>query len=371
VVADRTVDRGFVVAIGAIRWAILGTRPSSWGELAIVQSTCDAMIRSTDFDTEQELILPGDSAARPAFNVSNRVPGKREVDLYVRTYTTLLQSSGAIPVSSLVPAHITAASSLHAGAEEAAPDLNAFIYSAQRLPECIVHVSKIVLGQSMRGFRRYGYSRLESWEVVSAPGRRRRWRYDGQQSLAATIASASDLDDLVPTIVAYQIEWNKMYGIVAEDATLRALIARAASGEALDEQDVANAGERLLLQGADWQRLQSVWGSHLWKNLGLIAEERKRFTVQMIGGSYLGNARATHQWWLPAERVLHELGAAERPVYFVSSNTHSIVNVLSGTARRRKDELTSFIREHGSAELRDELTRLESGESRWNWENQL
>ena len=54
-----------------------------------------------------------------------------------------------------------------------------------------------------------------------------------------------------------------------------------------------------------------------------------------------------HQWWLPAERVLHGLGAAERPVYFVSSNTHSIVNVLSGTARRRKDELTAFIRARG------------------------
>ncbi|MGI9254596.1 MAG: hypothetical protein ACR2J8_12675, partial [Thermomicrobiales bacterium] len=44
--------------------------------------------------------------------------GKREVDLYIRTYTTLLQSSGAIGVSSLEPAHLTASSSLHAGAAE-------------------------------------------------------------------------------------------------------------------------------------------------------------------------------------------------------------------------------------------------------------
>ena len=29
-------------------------------------------------------------------DVDNHGPGKREVDLYVRTYTTLLQSSGAI-----------------------------------------------------------------------------------------------------------------------------------------------------------------------------------------------------------------------------------------------------------------------------------
>ena len=102
-----------------------------------------------------------------------------------------------------------------------------------------------------------------------------------------------------------------------------------------------------------------------------MTQSRKRYTVQMIGGSHLGNARATHQWWLPAERVLHGLGAAERPVYFVSSNTHSIVNVLSGTARRRKDDLTAFIRGHGSAELREELAQLEAGTSRSNWENLL
>jgi hypothetical protein len=329
------------------------------------------MTRSIDFESDPDLESPVEPAIRSALNGAPRVPGKREVDLYVRTYTTLLQSSGAVPVSSLIPAHLTAASSLHAGAEEVAPDLNAFIYSAQRLPECIMQVTDIVLGQSARGFRRFGYANMESWEVVSAPGRRRRRRFDGERTLAATIASASDLDDLVPSIVAYQIEWNKMHAIFSDDQTLKSLIGRVATEATPKSTEIAEIGERLMLQPADWQRLQSIWGASLWSNLTRIAEDRKRFTLRMIGGSHLGNARATHQWWLPAERVLHELGAADRPVFFVSSNTHSIVNVLSGTARRRKDELTSFIREQGSSELKDELTRLEAGESRSNWENLL
>jgi hypothetical protein len=329
------------------------------------------MTPSLGSETEQEAFFPGERSARPGIDASQRIPGKREVDLYVRTYTTLLQSSGAVPVSSLIPAHLTAASSLHAGADEPDPDLNAFMYSAQRLPECIVDVTEIVLGQSARGFRRAGYAGMESWEISSAPGRRRRWRYDGKGTLAATIASASDLDDLIPSIVAYQIEWNKLHGIISADPDLRATIDRAAMGELLADGEINSVGERLLLQPVDWQRLQSVWGSSLWRNLGLVAQSRKRYTVQMIGGSHLGNARATHQWWLPAERVLHELGAAERPVYFVSSNTHSIVNVLSGTARRRKDEITGYIRGHGTAELKEELARLEAGSSRSNWENLL
>jgi hypothetical protein len=328
------------------------------------------MLQGLDLESEQDQRFPGERGALPRVGSPQHVPGKREVDLYVRTYTTLLQSSGAIPVSALIPAHLTASSSLHAGAEEAEPDLNAFIYSTQRLPACIVDVNEIVLGQSARGFRRAGYLGLEQWQIASAPGRRRRWRYDGDATLAATIASASDLDDLVPTIVAFQIEWNKLHALIAADQELQRLVGRGAEGP-LGSEEMAEIGEQLRLSAADWSRLQGVWGESLWRNLTLLAADRKRFTLRMIGGSHLGNARATHQWWIPAEATLRELGAAERPVYFVSSNTHSIVNVLSGTARRRKDEITGFIRAEGAPELRDELARLEAGKSRSNWENLL
>jgi hypothetical protein len=330
------------------------------------------MAQATDFEAEHKRSSQTvDRDVRAPIAPSGRMPGKREVDLYVRTYTTLLQSSGAVPVSTLVPAHLTAASSLHAGADEAEPDLNAFIYSAQRIPESIVNVTEILLGQSSRGFRRAGHPHVDSWEIVSAPGRRRRWRYDGEQTLAVTIASASDLDDLVPSIVAYQIEWNKMHGIIADDALLRDLIARAARGEALTAEEKSEIGERLLLDAASWQRLQSVWGQAVWRNLELVASQRKRMMLRMIGGTYLGNARATRQWWTPAERMLHDLDAIDRPVYFVSSNTHSIVNVLSGTSRRRKAELIDFIRKGNSADLKEELAQLEAGKSRSNWENLL
>src|SRR3954452_17026610 len=115
------------------------------------------MTRSLDLETEQDELFPGEHKARPGTDASPRIPGKREVGLYVRTYTTLLQSSGAVPVSSLISAHLTASSSLHAGAAEPAPDLSAFMYSAQGLPDGIVDVTDIVLGQSARGFRRAGY----------------------------------------------------------------------------------------------------------------------------------------------------------------------------------------------------------------------
>lgn len=298
--------------------------------------------------------------------------GKREVDLYVRTYNTLLRSSGPVQVETLVPAHLNIESSLHAGAREPQPDMNAFLYSTLRLPAAMVHVERILLGQSAYSFARSGYPDLESWEPVSAPGRRRRWWYDRHATLAAYVASASDLDDMVPTIVAWQIEWNKMHGIAAADERLRALIATAAAApDAVTAALVQEVHDRLMISAADWDRLAAAWGDRLWPNLALVARDKKRMTIQMLGGTYVGYARTIHRWWTPIERELMERGLIDRPIYFVSSNTHSIANILSGTARRRRDRLVRFVEATRHRELWPELQAMRAGASRSNWDNFL
>jgi hypothetical protein len=313
-----------------------------------------------------------DASFRPPAVDHQPGPGKREVDLYVRTYTTLLQSSGAIGVSSLEPAHLTAAPSLHAGAAEPVPDMNAFAYSSQRLPACILDVRHIILGQSQQAFARGGYHDMSHWQTQSAPGRRRKWLYDGRDTLAAYIASASDLDDLIPTIVAYQIEWNKIHRLILGDPDLaHAIRAAADSGQQPDGDRIAWIGERLLLSPADWSRLRAIWGVGTWTNLAKIAADRKRYTLRMLGGSYLGYNRSTRHWWAPVAHLLSEKHLQDRPVYFVSSNTHGIVNVLSGTVRRRRDVLANSIRRSRHPELLPELEALEAGRSRSSWENLL
>lgn len=298
-------------------------------------------------------------------------PGKREVDLYVRTYTTLLQSSGEIGVSSLEPAHITAASSLHAGATEAAPDMSAFMYSTQRLPSCIVDVNRILLGQSARAFARAGYGSISEWTAASAPGRRRKWLFNGEETLAAYIASTSDLDDLIPTIVAYQIEWNKFHRHFREHPGIVEVVRRAASGHIPSDDDILMVRQQLQLAEEDWNRLESVWGTTFWSNLAKMATTRKRVSLRLHGGSHLGYARSTRQWWAPVADRLAELNLTGRPYYFVSSNTHSIVNVLSGTARSRADQLTAFVWKGNDPELVPQLERLEGDDTRASLDNLL
>ena len=302
---------------------------------------------------------------------SDQQADQREVDLYVRTYTTLLESSGAVSVSSFEPAHITAAPSLHVGATEPQPDINAMMYSLQRLPIIVMQISHFVLGQSSIDFEREGYFDFPGWSLQTAPARRRKWHYDGKETLGALIASSSDLDDMIPSIVALQIELTKIHRLLRASPEASAAIERFAAGEAEDPALVARVAEVLMISAPDWQRLARVWGNELWPNLHALSKERKRWDIRMLRASYLGYNRVTRQWWAPVQLAMDELGFFDRPVYFVSSNTHSLVNTLAGTAMRRKAELTRYIRETMHEELLAELEALEAGESRSSWENLL
>jgi hypothetical protein len=133
-----------------------------------------------------------------------------EVELYQRTYSTLLRSSGETRLRVLEPSHRAMRSSLHPLADSDELDLGAFLYAIRRLPAGIVRARRIVMGQEPEVFARAGVGPLEDWEPVEAPARRRRWYDGGGDTLAVLLASASDVDDLVPTLVALQIEWNKI-----------------------------------------------------------------------------------------------------------------------------------------------------------------
>src|SRR5919107_3796604 len=197
----------------------------------------------------------GVSMQRAAQQVSD------EVELYHRTYTTLLRSSGETLLRVLEPSHRSMTSSLHSLAGSQELDLGAFLYSIRRLPDTVADARVIVMGQEAEVFARHGIGPLEDWAPLEAPARRRRWYDDGNGTMAVLMASASDLDDVVPTLVAYQIEWNKLR-----------LRLRSAdwppAGQAPDPSECA-----AVLGGVDddWLQLAEAWGEEYVQRLERMA----------------------------------------------------------------------------------------------------
>ncbi|MCX5743585.1 MAG: hypothetical protein NT062_13925 [Proteobacteria bacterium] len=198
-----------------------------------------------------------------------------EIDLYIRTYYSLLRSSGDVRVRAFEESHLFSRSSLHVGAQDAVPDLAAFAYSAGRLPDCMPRIRRIVLGQSLQQFAAAGYH-VDKWQVVRTRGRRRPLRYDCGTTLAAFIASASDIDDLVPIVTAYQIEWNKLL-----------------------------------------QRLLSARLTDITNDAAMIEPAVPK----------------------------------NRPVYFVSSNSHALANLMGGYARLNLDVIVDYLRSRDTENL--------------------
>ena len=89
--------------------------------------------------------------------------------------------------------------------------------------------------------------------------RRRHWFESGTGTLAVLLASASDIDDLVPTLVALQIEWNKLHALLQT------------SGLNGPPEDSVQAAEALGGAPGDWLTLQlTVYGSGVALALALV-----------------------------------------------------------------------------------------------------
>lgn len=258
-----------------------------------------------------------------------------EIDLYIRTYYSLLRSSGDVRVRAFEESHLYSRSSLHLGAEGSEPDLAAFAYSAARLPDCMAKIRRIVLGQSPTQFRAAGFP-IERWEVVRTRGRRRPLRWDGAETLAVFVASGSDIDDLVPIVTAYQIEWNK-------------LRERLLSGH-LTDAEVSNDGALAAALGTDEAGIARLRGG-LGKNSEeilreMIAHDCDVF-VRLLDGAYREYQRSAQRWW----QALAHAVPQSRPVYFVSSNSHSLANLLGGYARANREEIVAFLRRRNFEDL--------------------
>src|SRR5215210_8145612 len=172
-----------------------------------------------------------------------------EVELYQRTYNTLLRSSGETALRVLEPVHRQMGSSLHPLADSDEPDLGAFIYAIRRMPDSVADGAQLViLGQEREVFEKNGIS-IDEWPEADAPARRRRWFDAGDGTHAVLIASASDVDDLIPTLVAFQIEWNKLR-----------VRQRAAGWPPDHDPAIEEAAEALGGTPEDWERLRQAWG---------------------------------------------------------------------------------------------------------------
>ncbi len=283
--------------------------------------------------------------SNPLFDTDN-------IEVHIRTYRSLLKSAGELKISQLVDSHIKMNPLLHEKAGGEKIDIASFIYVLLRLPFIMSNVKTIILGQSYDVFKKHSLAKIVSWKEVSSAGRRRKMYYNNTDTLAVYIASVSDVDDIISLLTAFQIEWNKFHRALANQTDLEKAL-------------------RKCVNTNDLEKIKKIWGKNFLKFLSAIKKRAVDFKVRLLSGSYIEYAKATQKWWENIEKKLKTLGLSNKPIYFVSSNTHSIVNLLTGFAKKNEKILINYLFQEKNKQLVNLWKKIKTGQMQNSEENFL
>jgi len=137
---------------------------------------------------------------------------------------------------------------------------------------------------------------------------------------------------------------------------------------------VGEVAETLGVSADDFVKLQAAWGPVLWPNLLQVGRERKDMALRLLAGSLTDYHRATDGWWYTVAQVVDRYLESDlfyRPVYFVSSNPHSLLTLLGGYALTIEAELANFLEQVNPENLWHHYQRLKAGGGQGDLENLL
>ena len=256
------------------------------------------------------------------------------IDLHVRTYRSALKSSLEVTIHSLTNSYLKIESILHPLATNPTHlDSSAIVYSLLRLPRAIDKTKVIVMGQGPHVFTDNGFDHVTSWQKVSTTARRRTRFFNPKTGiLASFISSVTDIDDIVNLLIAYEIEWNKFHTLATSTYPTYAKFKKA-----LDDPEFLKI---VHLSPADWERIKIALGKNWRLRLKHIYLHPQHFRLRLLAGSWNDYTKTTQRWWKNlAVSTAEKHHLSRQKIYFISSNSHSFLNLITGFALKSKNTL--------------------------------
>lgn len=262
------------------------------------------------------------------------------------SYLLPLLEGKEVTIPSLVESYQRMESLLHKGANSKRLDVSTLKYCLDRLPEQIELVTKIHL---VKDWQELSEKKIDvnSWTETRAKARRRRMFFKEETGeLICFIASTSDVDDLANLLIAYQIEKTKLKRFL---------------GRKLEAFFIKEAYRWLKISSDDWQRLKEALGEKWQQKLYLISGHQDfSLSLDFLNKKTDGSSKIAEKWWqeVSGQLLLFELG--DVPIYFVSSNLHSLLNIIGGFVAQRHNQIFAHI-EANYPELNQRWLEIKEG----------
>lgn len=256
------------------------------------------------------------------------------IDLHIRTYRSALKSNLEVTIHSLTNSYLKIDSILHPLASDSTHiDPSAVVYSLLRLPKFIDKTKIVVMGQSPHVFADAGFPDVTSWKKA-APTARRRTRFFNEKTgvCASFISSVSDIDDIVNLLLAYQIEWNKFHNLATAAYPKYSQFKKALNDPKFLE--IVN------LSAEDWEKVKIALGKNWRLRLKKVYYHSQNLRLRLLAGSWIDYTKTTQKWWqYLAATTAKKVNFSHQHIYFVSSNGHSLLNLITGFPLKNESAL--------------------------------
>jgi len=211
-------------------------------------------------------------------------------------------------------------------------DISAFSYALYRIPSVADKTKLVLTGQNPDVFTQFGYPHITSWTKVSSIARRHTRYFNTHTGIAASlISSISDVDDIVNLLIAYQVEWNKFHVLATSAYSTYTQFKRAVKSREIIKV--------LGITDKEWDNLLTALGKNYRFRLKRIFSRPQNIRLRLLAGSWVDYTKTVQSWW-------RHLPTINTPIYFVSSNSHSLLNLLTGYPLHIKKELLTLTKKH-------------------------
>lgn len=260
--------------------------------------------------------------------------GIDSINLHIRTYRSALKSNLEVTIHSLTNSYLKIDSILHPLAPDPTHiDPDAIVYSLLRLPKIIDLTKIIIMAQNPSVFADAGFPDVTHWKKTPRTARRRTRYFNPKTGICASfISSVSDIDDIVNLLLAYQIEWNKFHVLITA-----AYPTYLKFKQALDTPEFLDV---INLSGEDWKNIKIALGKNWRLRLQRIYRRPQNLRLRLLAGSWIDYSKNTQEWWKNISMNTYgRANFSHQHVYFVSSNSHSLLNIITGFAKKSEKTL--------------------------------
>ena len=269
---------------------------------------------------------------------------EKTIEAHRRFYLNALESGKEIKISSLVETYKEMKPLLHDNLDQSSLGSSVFKYTLDRLPDCIYKAKTIFITQSEKEVEKFKLI-PGTWQKTRARSRRRVLFFNrATNTLICFITSSSDIDDLVNTLIAYQIEWGKLKGLLKGEYQ-----------QFIETEDFSSLG----ISQDDWEKIKNSLGKDWQEKILSLSQKEEDISLFLFKPTWMGYRQIAQDWWNKASQCLLLVDSESIPIYFVSSNLHSLVNIVSGYVAQNQNDIFNYI-EKSYPQLAKEWQRIKS-----------